>query len=1114
MKCSRCQHENRLGAKFCEECAAPLERACANCGAELSPTAKFCSECAHPAGQAVPTTPQRFGAPESYTPKHLAEKILTSRSALEGERKQVTVLFADVSGFTALSERLDPEAVHDLMRRAFELMLAQVHRYEGTVNQFLGDGIMALFGAPIAHEDHAQRAVHAALGIRTALEAWADELRRQRGITFLPRQGLNTGLVVVGSIGSDLRMDYTAVGDTTNVAARLEQGADAGRIVISGTTHRLVEGYFYTRPLGGLVLKGKSEPVHAWEVIGPRFARTRLAVEAERGLTPFIGRERELVQLMDAFERARGGEGQIVFVAGEPGIGKSRLILEFRRRLGDQATWVEGHCRSFGRSIAFQPMVDLLKRTFRIEESDPEATIVRKIDSAVLRLGEDLCPTLPYLRYLLSVDPGDAAVGEMDAQQRRGEIFDAIRRLTTRAAEIHPQVCVFEDLHWMDGTTEDYLASVTDGVATSRILLILTYRPGYVHPFGERSYHTRIVIHALPQAQSVEMAGAMLGIGELPPDLAGLVVRKAEGNPFFVEEVVRSLLEIGAIRNAGKGWTLAKSLDEVVIPDTIQDVIMARIDRLEDACKRTLQLASVIGREFTRRLLDRIVDTPGRTEEILRELKAIELIYERSAFPELTYMFKHELTRDVAYNSLLVQRRKVLHRSIGLAIEELYADRLAEHHEMLAHHFGRAEEWEKALHYLRQAGAKAMARSASSQAVRTSSRHSWPGPSARVARGPSWPSTCASRCVAARPARRLRPGRPCPPGGRGAGPGSRRRAPAGVGGGLPDRNPVVDGGSRAGCRIGPTAITTAKRLADVPLEVAANMATAWAYHDVSDYPQAAPLLRRNIELLAGPLSLDRHGLPVLPSVSARTLLAWCHAWQGDFAGGLPASLRRRVSPRAWSTREPPRTSRPTVVSSVSSRATPRKPSRIWRAMSISRAMHARAPWIMCFLATASHLPVAWRGAPLFDQSFEEAEAIKILPCKSIWTVWWGEACLSAGMLGESTGLALRALSISRAQKERGYEAYALHLQGAIAARRDPAEAAMAEAAYREAMALATTLGLRPLLARCHLGLGRLYRSAGDRERARVELTEAAHMLRAMDMRTWREQAEAEQTALS
>src|SRR5262245_36215426 len=710
MDCPRCQTANRTGAQFCRQCGARLETACPSCGARVEPQSRFCDACGAPltagAKPAAATSP-RFDSPGSYTPKHLAEKILTSRSALEGERKQVTVLFVDVSGFTSISERLDPEDVHRLMTRAFELMLAEVHRFEGTVNQFLGDGIMALFGAPIAHEDHAQRAVHAALGIRRALDAYQDELRRTRATAFQVRQGLNTGLVVVGAIGNDLRMDYTAVGDTTNIAARLQQLADRGRVLISEATHRLVEGYFYTRFLGEHVLKGKAEPVEAWEVISARQARTRLEVTAERGLTPYVGRERELRALSELFPKAKAGAGQAVLLVGEAGIGKSRLLHEFRQRLGDEATWVEGRCVSFGRSIAFHPVIDLLKRTFRIDESDGEEAIARKVERSVLRLGEDLGPLVPYLRYLLAIDPGDPAVVALDPRRRRAEIFDALRRLLVRASEIRPQVVVYEDVHWMDQASEGSLLFSADSVPRHRILLILSYRPGYQHPFGDRTYHTRLALTALPAEASVEMARGVLATGRLPEDLLPLILDKAEGNPFFMEEVIKSLQEVGALRRVGDDWVLTRRRDEVMIPDTIQDVIMARIERLEEAPKKTLQLASVIVRDFTRRLLDRIAEIRERSEDLLQELKAIELIYEKTLFPELAYMFNHALTHEVAYNSLLMQRRRELHRLIGHGIEELYADRLSEHYEVLAHHFSKAEEWSRAVDYLVNAAEKA-----------------------------------------------------------------------------------------------------------------------------------------------------------------------------------------------------------------------------------------------------------------------------------------------------------------------------------------------------------------------------------------------------------------------
>jgi tetratricopeptide (TPR) repeat protein len=453
-------------------------------------------------------------------------------------------------------------------------------------------------------------------------------------------------------------------------------------------------------------------------VVSIRDDLSRLEVGAKRGLTPFVGRDRELQLLSDCFEKARAGNGQIAFISGEPGIGKSRLLHEFRQRLGvTDVTWHEGHAMSLGQAIAFYPLIDWLKRTFQIEEKDAESVIGEKMLQTVLSLDGSLQPILPYLRYLLSLDPGDATVQTMDPRQRRGEIFDALRRMVLRAAEGRPQIVIFEDLHWMDQATEEFLAFVADSVATGRVLLILTYRPGYVHQLSERSYHMRIALDTLSTEYSAAMTRTMLAAAGLPEDLQPLIVRKAEGNPFFIEEVVKTLQETGALRQAGDHYLLAKPLDEVVVPDTIQDVLMARIDRLQEGPKKVLQLAAVIGREFTRRLLDRLTDTPAHTEAYLQELKALDLIHEKRVLPELAYVFKHALTQDVAYNSLLARRRQELHGLIGQAMEALYTDRLAEQYEVLAYHFAKGEDWTKALAYLLKAGEKAAQAFATREAV-------------------------------------------------------------------------------------------------------------------------------------------------------------------------------------------------------------------------------------------------------------------------------------------------------------------------------------------------------------------------------------------------------------
>jgi predicted ATPase/class 3 adenylate cyclase len=728
MQCPRCQLDNPSTMKFCVECGARLERRCPQCGAETQLTFKFCGQC----GAAL-EAPGPASAPDlmaqasrrqetqiqSYTPRHLAEKILTARSALEGERRQVTVLFADLAGFTTMAEQLDPEAVHQIVDHCFERITAEVHRFEGTINQYTGDGVMALFGAPIAHEDGPRRAVHAALGIQRAMREYGQELQAQRGLALQMRIGINTGLVVVGKIGDDLRMDYTAVGDTTNLAARLQQLARPESVVISAATHRLVAGFFETLDLGEMAVKGRA-PAQVFEVLRPRGRRARLDVAVERGLTPLIGRERELAVLRDRFQEAKAGRGQVVFIAGEAGIGKSRLVLEFRRALaaaGDAVTWLEGRCISFGHSIPFLPLIEQLRENFRIDEGDGEPEIIAKVEHGMRRMGE-LEAHIPSIRYLLAVDPGESEVLAMEAVARRKKIFDAVVALTMRGARLRPLVLVVEDLHWIDSSTEEYLGTLIDSVAAVPLMLLVTYRVGYTPRFGTRSFHTTLTLRSLSEADSRAMAGRVLGSEQFPEELTTALMAKAEGVPLFIEEVTKTLLDLGVLRREDGGYRLVKGLAEVNVPDTIQAIIMARLDRLGEHGKRTVQLASVIGRQFLVRLLERISGLTGELEGLLRELKALEIIYEQGLLPEPAYIFKHAVIQDVAYQSLLMQRRRDLHKAVGSALEELYPDRLAEHYEELAHHFAQGEAWHKALDYSLLAGDRAAHAFANTEAKR------------------------------------------------------------------------------------------------------------------------------------------------------------------------------------------------------------------------------------------------------------------------------------------------------------------------------------------------------------------------------------------------------------
>jgi class 3 adenylate cyclase/tetratricopeptide (TPR) repeat protein len=735
MLCGSCGTQNQSPNRFCDQCGARLDAVCPSCGATVRPEARFCGACGKRLGEVAAA--ERPGEPEgrsarspasapaayrsplgAYTPRHLADKILQSRSALEGERRQVTVLFADIAGFTSLAERLDPEDVHRIMDRCFELLTAEVHRFEGTINQYTGDGVMALFGAPIAHEDSPRRAAHAALAIQRAVRSYDRQVQADVGFPLQMRIGLHTGPVVVGKIGDDLRMDYTAVGDTTNLAARLQQMARPGSVVVSEATLTAIAGFFETLDLGEIAVKGRA-PARAFEVLRARARRSRLAAAVDRGLTPLVGRSREVDILLERFAEVKRGHGQVVSLAGDAGIGKSRLLLEFRRALIDadeQLTWLEGQCVSFGQSIPFLPLIEQLRLNFHIEEFDGEPEIIAKVEHGMRRMGE-LETHIPYIRYLLSVDPGDRSVLEMEAGARRRKSFEAIRALSLRGARLRPLVLTFEDLHWIDAGTEEYLASMADAVASVPLMLILTYRVGYSPPVSARSFHTALTLHPLSEADAVAMAGHVLGAADLPSALRQALLDKAEGVPLFIEEVIRTLLDLRMLRRDGDGYRLVEGGGHVNVPDTIQGIIMARLDRLGEDGKRTVQLASVIGRQFLGRLLQRVAGLADRLTGLLDELKDLEIIYELGLAPEPAYIFKHALIQDVAYQSLLKERRRELHRAVGVAIEEIHADRLAEHAEELAHHFENGGDWEKAFTYLVRSGDRAKAAYANQTAL-------------------------------------------------------------------------------------------------------------------------------------------------------------------------------------------------------------------------------------------------------------------------------------------------------------------------------------------------------------------------------------------------------------
>ena len=716
MNCPSCGHQNTPDAAFCNKCGAKLEIVCAACQRSNSTDSAFCAGCGQ---RLVAVDSDAIPKPLSYTPRHLVEKILRDRAALEGERRNVTVLFSDAMGFTPLSERVDAEEVYSLMQGCIARMMEAVHRYEGTITSFTGDGVMALFGAPIAHEDSARRAIAAALEMQRSLADYSGEVSRKHAIECRFRVGLNTGPVVVGKISDNLDMDYTALGDTVNLASRMEEAAEPGTVYLTEDTYRQAGDYFECEPLGALMVKGKSAPVAAYRAVREKAdVRTRLQAQAERGLTSFVGRSQEMNVLRGYFDQAKRGRGQVVFITGEAGLGKSRLLHEFRRSaLDEPLTWIEGHCISYGKRTPYLPVSDLVRRAFGIEEGDHEEHIVAKLEESTREWDDPTRKTVPYLRYLLNVDPGDASVGTMDPMERRAGILDALRALLIQESRNRPLVIVIEDLHWVDEKSEEALAAIVDAIQSTPTLMVLTYRPGYAHSLGDRTYFSRLALNHLPAEDSAAIAERVLHVSELPEPVRNLIASKGEGNPFYIEEVARSLVESGILTASNGSYALERPLDQVRVPDTIQEVILSRIDRLEQEAKEAIQLASVIGREFTARLLSRISDVDAKLDDLLAQLKRLELIFEKGYFPELSYMFKHALTHDVAYSTLLLERRKALHRMVGSGIEELFADRLPDQYEALAHHYYEGQDWEKAYQYLEKSGDKAVGAFANQDAL-------------------------------------------------------------------------------------------------------------------------------------------------------------------------------------------------------------------------------------------------------------------------------------------------------------------------------------------------------------------------------------------------------------
>jgi class 3 adenylate cyclase len=763
MRCPSCNQDNPGDASFCEGCGAKLELICPACKSTVSPGARFCKKCGTAIGPTKAAASTTVSSPESQI---IVAADHAAFAAIDGERKTVTALFADIKGSTELMQDLDPEEARAIIDPALKLMIDATHRYDGYVVQSTGDGIFALFGAPLAHEDHPQRALYAALRMQEEMSRYSAKVIADGGMPIEARVGVNTGEVVVRSITTGAgQTEYTPIGHTTNLASRMQAVAPTGSIAISEQTRKFVEGYFQLKARGPTRVKGLSEPVNVYEVTGFGPLRTRLQRAAGRGLTKFVGREREMEALKHAAEQAKSGHGQIVAAMAEPGVGKSRLFFEFKAT--SQSGWMvlEAFSVSHGKASAYLPVIDLLRNYFKIASDDNDRTRREKVAGKITILDRSLEDTLPYLFSLLGIVEGDDPLAQMDGQIRKRRALEAIKRILLRESLNQPLMVIFEDLHWIDEQTQEVLNLLADSIGTSKILLLVNYRPEYSHQWNSKTYYTQLRLDPLAKESAEEMLSALLGTSPSPApapatqmlsallgtspapatqspgasrerpsgdlQVAGqvraqdsieglkrLIIERAEGNPFFMEETVQVLLDEGALVRNGTVH-LTKPLAELKIPATVQAILASRIDRLPPDEKELLQTLAVIGREFALSLVRHIVDASrhDKLERILTDLQIAEFIYEQPATGDIEYIFKHALTQEVAYNSVLIERRKLLHERAGLALESIFAEQLEDHLGDLARHYSRSDNVIKAVEYLGRAGQQALQRSAYAEAI-------------------------------------------------------------------------------------------------------------------------------------------------------------------------------------------------------------------------------------------------------------------------------------------------------------------------------------------------------------------------------------------------------------
>jgi class 3 adenylate cyclase/tetratricopeptide (TPR) repeat protein len=1108
MQCPRCEQQNEAGSNFCRACGAPLASSCPACGAPLPVAARFCSKC----GRAVAA----FASPAAYTPKHLAEKIIRSRAAVEGERKQVTVLFADLKDSMELLADRDPEEARRILDPVLELMMGAVHAYEGTVNQVMGDGIMALFGAPIAREDHAVRACFAALRMQDVVKQYADRVRRSDRVDVRMRVGLNSGEVVVRSIGSDLRTDYTAVGQAAHLAARMEQLAAPGTIVLTPATLRMADAFVDVKPLGARAVKGLSDRIELYQLVAATPVRSRLQAMAARGLTTFVGRVSELAQLHETLELARSGRGQLLAVVGAPGVGKSRLLWEFThssRAAG--GLLVEAAGVSYGKPTAYLPVAELLKTYFGLEPHDDARKIREKVSGKLVSLDPALEPALEPILGLLDVPSQDGEWSRLDPPQRKQRILDAVKRVIMRESQVQPVMLVFEDLHWIDAETQAVLDALVESVPAARLLLLVTYRPEYQHGWASKTFYRQLRVDPLRSPTASELLDALVGRRPEMAALKRMLIERTGGNPFFLEEAVHTLVEMRALTGDRGAYHLAKAVDAIEIPATVQALLAARIDRLPEE-KDLLQLAAVIGPDVPYALLREIADVPeDDLRRRLARLQAAEFLYEAALFPELEYTFTHALTQEVAYRSLLHDVRRALHARIADAIERVYGAQPGKHVDRLAHHAVQGELWSKAVLACRQAGAKAYARSAPRAAV------AWFEQAlAALEHLPETRETLADAVdlrldlrysliplgefrrvieelnTAERLASEL---------------GDQRRL--GTVAAFLGNYFTLMGDVPRGVDYGQRTLAIGEALEDLSLRVLGNGALAMAHARLGAYREAIGFARNNVAALQGALLGERFGMAPIASVYSRTMLGWSLAELGEFAeAAAVADEAVRIADDARHPYSLCLACQGAGIVRLRQGELAVAIAALERGLALCRS--AELPFLFPTIVSplASAYAASGRVADAFallDRGVKQAASSGDPFGRWLRTAALSDALLAADRIDDALPLARKAIEMARFVKARSAEAWTLRLLGEIVSRGDRHDFEEARRSYVAGSEIAERLGMRPLTAHCHLGLGRLYRRAGDYDEGRAHLKTAAATYGELNMQSWLERAEAE-----